>query len=92
MKAILILDMPIDCEGCDMFFVDKDFKCYRCKANDMVIGDEIVRQKWCPLKPLPQKKEVDENHKMAQWNNDCDIAYNAGYNTCLEDILGGKEE
>ena len=59
---------------------DNAYRYYKPIANDML-----------KLKPLPQKKEIDENYKMAQWNDDCDMAYNCGYNTCLEDILGEKE-
>ena len=88
MKAILVIDMPKSCEEC---ILCRDG--YLCKILGDV--DESVengtKDLRCPLKPLPQKKEIDENHKMAKWDDDCNIAYNCGYNTCLEDILGEEE-
>ena len=88
-KAILILDeMPISCGTCDMFYADKYFKCYRCKAHyDETLGDESVRQSWCPLKPMPQKKKDYE-----ELISHVDDYYEKGWNDCIDEILGGEEE
>ena len=62
-------------------YVDDGYVYYKAIETDML-----------KLKPLPKKKEIDVNHKFTQWNDDCDMAYNCGYNTCLEDMLFGEEE
>lgn len=96
-KAILILDeMPTSCGTCDMFYADKYFKCYRCKAHyDETLGDESVVQSWCPLKPVPQKNKYDvEKYACVVYEDDITLGHflNIGWNDCIDEILGGEEE
>lgn len=60
-KAILILDMPKGCGECKLRFYNA---CYAIAENNYsgrtIVGSRQVRKKWCPLKPLPQKKEAKE--------------------------------
>ena len=94
MKAILIIDMPYSCDDCDMFYVDKYYHCYRCKAKyDQSLGDESVRQKWCPLKPLPEKKHNNGGYRVidgTEWFYDSE--HDDGWNECIDEILGENEE
>lgn len=47
MKAILVIDMPEACaDGCPVM----------CRTRGI-----NHRPTWCPLKPMPQKKEVEVN-------------------------------
>ena len=77
MKAILVIDMPEECYGCP------------CSSEGgwnicNITGDDIAedgRMYNCPLKPMPEKKEVKP-----EFNNDMDLSYINGWNTCLEEI------
>lgn len=55
-KAILVIDMPTDCEDCPLF-KDGETHMQECKASRK--GTEWdyykVRPNWCPLKPMPEK-------------------------------------
>lgn len=54
MKAILVIDnMPNSCDECEVRCGGYTAKEYAEKG--------IKRPSWCPLKPLPQKKEVEVN-------------------------------
>lgn len=83
-KAILVLDMPVHvCQKCDL--------CYPCGCNqflcaamDKEIPDGEIPD-WCPLKPLPQKKEI-EGLNITTW------VKSLGYNECIDDILKESED
>ena len=53
MKAILVVDMPTDCNECPCYYEEG----YRCQVH-MEIDEHLDHGKpsWCPLKPMPQKK------------------------------------
>ena len=55
MKAILVIDMPEKCEDCPL----TEWAGSYCRLIGMFVNDE--RPSWCPLKPMPQKKEVEVN-------------------------------
>ena len=86
-KAILVLnEMPKRCMECPFAYEYEQM--YFCKTLQKIIG---TKKDECPLKPIPKEEEIDENYKFTRWDDDCDMAYNCGYNTCLEDIFGGAE-
>lgn len=81
-KAILVMDMPKSCCSCNM-----------CNSNDeCILQDEDANfkasdsweelRKGCPLKPVPEKKQ-NTLYSIGAWNS--------GYNTCIDEILGDKE-
>ena len=78
MKAILVLDeMPKNCFKCKL----QDW------ANCRIVkgchtGD--TRPDWCPLKPIPKKKEKATKSESV-------ACFNMGYNACIDEILGDKE-
>ena len=82
-KAILVIDMPTDCEDCPLF-KDGDKGMRKCEASRK--GTEWdyykVRPDWCPLRELPQKQTVHSidtaHHRFAK----------DGWNACLNEILG----
>lgn len=59
-KAILIIDMPESCDKCPLFhgfYTDMT-----CGANNYGIDypyPKDFRQDWCPLKEVPDRKDVD---------------------------------
>ena len=87
MKAILVIDMPEFCGKCPCYHEGYG----HCSINFRFVDDETQIPSWCPLKPMTQKKQIDIYHKLKRWDDDCDMAYSCGYNTCLEDILGETE-
>ena len=97
MKAILILEeMPNNCVDCPLADRDRIVECCFVTGNQIIntfdeSEEELVRNKDCPLKPLPQKR--DEHIKMDNWELGSIMnAESRGYNNCLNEILGGENE
>ena len=82
-KAILVIDMPDSCDSCPLFGNHYSDLC--CKAlNNRSIDypyPKDVRQEWCPLRELPQKKRANTN------TTAYDKAVQIGYNICIDTIL-----
>lgn len=87
-KSILIIDTPKSCMECRLKYLDTGddayfgTNIYRCIWD----GSEILStgiDEYCPLKPLPQKVEMDMNE---YYEGVAD-----GWNDCLKEILGEKE-
>ena len=83
-KSVLVIDTPKYCALCVLRSgVLHPF----CRVNNRDITDLSIRPDWCPLKPLPEKKEyivpIDnvESHK--------DIIA-VGWNSCINEITGGN--
>ena len=100
MKAVLVINMPTDCPECPMAHWNKLDEFTGCDAvsgkkyaiNDKEYAESSCRPSWCPLRPLPQKKEVDEQSlDLMWWSGGHDMAYDAGYNACLKEITGEEE-
>lgn len=97
-KAILVIDMPKHCKDCQ-FRVAKHYNQYEydfwCEANnEMFKGlkkDFTPKNFKCPLKPLPQKKKLDEDLFLSN-NFNFQYARFNGYNECLDEILGEKND
>ena len=76
-KSILVIDTPEDCLACPCFSV---IGSEHCSVTMKEVGLHIP--KWCPLKPLPKKKNTDFHPN---------IVYANGWNDCLDEILGETE-
>lgn len=81
MKSILIIDTPKDCGDCQLMV---DGWCYGIPSREEVQGKikYLKRPSWCPLKPLPEWKDVPE---YLETNRDWEAW---GYDLCLAEILG----
>lgn len=83
-KSLLIINTPESCNKCPLFhgfYTDMT-----CGANNRTIDypyPKDFKQSWCPLITAP-KKNYDG------FLNDWEKGYKAGYNACINDILGGK--
>ena len=81
MKAVLVIDeMPIICLSCPFVLS------HICEGSKQTIGeimtDTKVRHESCPLKPLPQMREPNE-----EWLNEYHIdEFADGWNACLKEI------
>lgn len=87
-KAIVIIDMPNSCEDCSLMWKDEysDFCPVKCVENKTDIYNYTyahTKPDWCPLKPVPEKYEMDTPHTR-DWNGE----YECGYNACIIQILG----
>ena len=75
MKAILVIEMPKNCFKC-LGFKTSDYYQY-CSIVSKTVGN--YKPSWCPLKPMPQKKE-DLHYPCNEYIQ----ALNEGWNACLE--------
>ena len=77
MKAILVIDMPNNCEECNIIYFQGHGERSTCDS-----GDWSKRPSWCPLRPLPERKDVPE---YLETNRDWEAW---GYDQCIAEILG----
>lgn len=88
MKAVLVIDLPLDCWDCHL--VDDWENCNAIKITSRRYGMNVKqyykneRPSWCPLRPLPQKAEVNlsESHE---------AYYQTGRNDVIDEITGETE-
>ena len=84
-KAILVLDMPSSCNECSLMFEDEySYFCpVKCDENKTDLYDNYImlhrKPDWCPLKEIPDRKDVDWLADNAGWL--------CGWNDCLKEIL-----
>ena len=84
MKAILVIDMPNNCEECNIIYFQGHGERSTCDSDDW-----SKRPSWCPLRPLPLKYPP-----MDSLVANCEPltnAYNEGWNDCLDKIIGETE-
>lgn len=82
-KAMLIMDMPTTCSEC--MLCDLNGCCLALKMVEFCEYRYDQKQKWCPLRECPKKKDTD-NCKTELYRGKC-----VGYNACIDEILGGGE-
>ena len=80
-KAVLLMDVPEKCLDCNLCVLDMDgsISCYYNKREICSnVGENNSRPNWCPLKELPNKKNLGEifNGNVKGWND------------CLREIAG----
>lgn len=82
-KAVLVMDMPSSCDKCPLFC--NYYSDMTCRVNGKAIDypyPKEIRQEWCPLCELPEKKPHTEDV--------LEVFINTGYNACIDELL--KEE
>ena len=77
-KSVLVIDTPENCGKCKFIsvFWCRAMHCRRVPNNDVIPN-------WCPLKPLPEKKEYIVPIDNVESQKDI-IA--VGWNACLREI------
>ena len=92
MKAILVIDMPKNCDWC--LFNNK----ITCVAGAGDVRMNIVygnKSPMCPLKEMPIKKMTESlvyaNGEVYMRQN-CFTEYDKGWNACIDEILGGNDD
>ena len=96
-KAVLIMDMPESCFGCNFLYCNADSGIDSCQAMEVsriVNSDTYDKPDWCPLRELPEKKEEFELRECKGsvkgiWK--VSLIENKGFNACLDEILKEKK-
>lgn len=89
-KAILVIDMPRYCNErpiCVSYqtsaFSPRE---YWCVASENIGVDPHNKPKWCPLRLLPEKYDI-ETERNKPHDRDCNWEFESGYNVCIDEIL-----
>ena len=92
MKAILIVDMPNSCEECKLKYLDTGDDVYwgcnveRCIWDNCEI-EHNERAYDCPLKPMPEKKELANYLPFEDYPQQIRFMdFVNGWNTCIEEM------
>lgn len=87
-KAVLILDNVQSCAECPLFENHYNDMCCRGSNNRTIDYPypDTFRQKWCPLKSLPEPYNIEEEKKKPH-DRDYTWEFEDGYNACLNEIL-----
>ena len=102
-KSVLVIDTPENCYDCPFgtaYCGELEYVGY-CEIADCLDYDVILmteehydcesksRPEWCPLKPLPEKKEYVDPTSSAKAKKNI-IA--VGWNTCINMIVKGDSD
>ena len=93
-KAVLVMDMPESCSGCNFLYCNVDAGIDSCQAMEVsriVDSETYERPDWCPLRELPERKEElpVEKYEFGGIGK----AFVSGWNACLDEILkAGRSE
>lgn len=80
-KSVLVIDTPENCGKC------KFISGFWCRAmNGRRVPNNDVIPNWCPLKPLPEKDDWDDQY------DEYYTGYANGWNRCLSKITGEYDE
>lgn len=84
-KSVLVIDTPENCHSCHLcgFAIDLQY----CKETLKEIMNTSIKPDWCPLKPLPEKKEYIVPIDNVESQKDI-IA--VGWNACIDEIIGAS--
>lgn len=101
-KALLVMDMPescVDCQFCYEYHEGIEACCTvtREPSNDdmyRIIKEDYCQVKpgWCPLKPVPEKKEALEVPKIPSLIDFRRKGFQDGWNACIDKILEGCKD
>lgn len=86
-KSVLVMKTPEQCLDCNLCVLDMDgsISCYYNKREICSnVGENNSRPNWCPLRPLPDRKEITETYK---WEDRLP-SFKCGWNWCLDEITG----
>lgn len=84
MKAILVIDMPMDCYDCPFHrsYLDRQMnEEIFCSPMKKDIDGFNAKAEWCPLKPLPSTRNDDMEERGFNIG-----MFNYGWNECIKEI------
>lgn len=77
-KAVLVMDMPESCDMCDLTdMANGKMYCGVPGCGELTKDYISCRPDWCPLRPMPEKKQ-----------NACTHGFAGGWNACIDAIEG----
>lgn len=88
-KAVLVMDMAECCADCPCSFFERDnpilnLICGVTQEDAYNVG----KPDWCPLRELPEKiPELKSGYEEISKS-----IHRDGWNACLDEILGGKDD
>lgn len=87
-KAVLIMDMPGSCFGCNFCHINSSGREDRCQAFEVsraVNSETYEKPDWCQLRELPEREEElpVEKYEFGGLGK----AFTSGWNACLDEIL-----
>ena len=88
-KAILVIDMPDSCMGCNFLYCDAENNSESCQAREksrIVDLKNDDKPDWCPLREMPEKKKTIGTESETER-----IYMNCGWNDCIDAIGGGDD-
>ena len=91
-KAVLVMDMPENCEHCACKYPSyKDDALYDCAITGKTVpingGRYGKKPDWCPLWELPEKMELCGVYNSEYYaKGDKMPSYKAGWNACIDAI------
>lgn len=87
-KSILVIDTPNNCGECKICasWQSSAFSIreYWCAASESGYVDPDGKPDWCPLKPVPEKRDEKGLWTMSGYIDD---KYSDGYNACIDEIV-----
>lgn len=83
-KAILVIDMPTCCDECFALYDGGDYPMCLITKEQRGYTFRIREQKMdkCPLREPPERELL--------WHDDDTDDWSRGFNSCLDEILGGN--
>lgn len=98
-KALLVMDMPKSCVNCIFCFEIAEGTEACCTIVSEQDNEDKYREikedycqckpYWCPLKPIPDKKEEMGMPRTPSMNDIKRIGFQKGWNACVDKILEG---
>lgn len=87
-KSVLVIDTPENCDKCKIRAINLAWcNISRKSTSHHPSGkpmDERNRPDWCPIKPLPEKKDF--------WEEEHGGKFSEGWNACIDEITGDNYE
>ena len=93
-KSLFMMDTPGSCMGCNFLVCDGDTNIDSCMARETAMSVDLEKYDkpdWCPLKPVPEKKEALEVPKIPSLIDFRRKGFQDGWNACIDEIAGGAE-
>ena len=81
-KAVLVMDMPESCYQCP--FGNDDAEC-DVVGRPFDVNTKIEKPDWCPLRPMPEKKQLSGDiHNVQRMAEEISAA---SWNSCIDSIV-----
>lgn len=83
-KAVLVMDMPESCFGCNFCHIncsDGEDSCQALEIARPVDSNTYEKPEWCPLRELPEYK-----HTVGTESENDKLLMNMGWNACMDAI------